>query len=64
MEVNRKIETPQLGIDAMLEAEPLLDAELELARLKRAIRNLILADQTRRWASAPSTLASSTPQSR
>lgn len=41
------IADPQLGIDAMIEVEPLLDAELELERLNFAIENLILADETR-----------------
>lgn len=41
------IAEPQLGIDAMMSVEPLLDAELELQRLNFAIDNLILADETK-----------------
>lgn len=40
------IANPQLGIDAMMKVEPLLNAELELQRLNFAIENLIKADDT------------------
>lgn len=41
------IAEPQLGIDAMIAVEPLLDAELELERLNFAIDNLIMAEETK-----------------
>lgn len=41
------IAEPQLGIDAMMEVEPLLNADLELDRLNFAIENLIMADETK-----------------
>lgn len=40
------IADPQLGIDAMMKVEPLLNAELELQRLNFAIENLIKAENT------------------
>jgi NitT/TauT family transport system substrate-binding protein len=40
------VANPELGIEAMLEVEPLLDAELELQRLNFAIEELMQADET------------------
>lgn len=40
------VANPDLGIEAMLEVEPLLDAELELERLNFAIDELMRADET------------------
>ncbi|MGY6547743.1 MAG: ABC transporter substrate-binding protein [Roseinatronobacter sp.] len=40
------IEEPELGIQAMLAVEPLLDGDLELARLNFAIEELMMAEET------------------
>jgi NitT/TauT family transport system substrate-binding protein len=40
------VENPDLGIEAMLEVEPLLDAELELQRLNFAVDELMQAEET------------------